>query len=33
VRSRVPTLDQNRPPSADIDANAGLIETGEIDSA
>ena len=33
VRSRVPTLDGNRPPSADIDAIAGLIETGEIESA
>jgi hypothetical protein len=33
VRSRVPTLDENRPPAADIDANAWLIETGEIESA
>jgi len=33
VRSRVPALDENRPPSADIDADAGSIETGEIENA
>jgi len=33
VRSRVPTLDEDRPPSSDIDAIAGLIATGEIENA
>jgi histidine ammonia-lyase len=33
VRSVVPTLDEDRPPSADIDAIAGLIATGEIENA
>jgi histidine ammonia-lyase len=33
VRSRVPTLDEDRPPAADIDAIAGLIATGEIENA
>jgi histidine ammonia-lyase len=33
VRSRVPALDEDRPPSADIEAIAGLIATGEIEDA
>jgi histidine ammonia-lyase len=33
VRARVPTLDDDRPPSIDIDAITAIIESGELDRA
>ena len=33
VRSRVPTLDDDRPPAPDIEAITELVETGQLEGA